>query len=85
MSPAALVASLTASPSTVDKALDVCTPAADRWLDAARVGLADPVLAGAAREVVALGIGAFADTGLSADVATTFADDLEHRLNGAKR
>lgn len=49
--PAALLHALLADPATVARVLRLCAPAAGRWTQAARDGMADPVLAGAARAV----------------------------------
>jgi glutamate--cysteine ligase len=49
--PAALLHALLADPPTVSRVLELCAPAAGRWVAAARDGMADPVLAGAARAV----------------------------------
>ena len=49
--PAALLEALLAEPQTVSRVLDLCEPAAGRWVAAAREGMADPVLAGVARAV----------------------------------
>ncbi|MFI5910714.1 ergothioneine biosynthesis glutamate--cysteine ligase EgtA [Dactylosporangium sp. NPDC051541] len=52
--PAALLTVLLDDAATVARVLELCAPAAGRWVEAARDGLADPVLAGAARAVRAL-------------------------------
>ncbi|GAA3303248.1 ergothioneine biosynthesis glutamate--cysteine ligase EgtA [Dactylosporangium vinaceum] len=49
--PAALLTALLADPATVARARELCAPAAGRWVEAARDGMADPVLAGVARAV----------------------------------
>ncbi|WP_426505102.1 ergothioneine biosynthesis glutamate--cysteine ligase EgtA [Dactylosporangium sp. McL0621] len=49
--PAALLHALLDDPGTVSRVLDLCAPAAGRWVEAARDGMADPVLARAARAV----------------------------------
>jgi glutamate--cysteine ligase len=62
--PIVVLAAAVATPATLDATLAVCEPALDRWWSAARHGLADPVLAGAAAAVfelacaVAPGLGA---------------------------
>jgi len=43
--PAALLGALLADAATVDRARDLCAPARGKWVEAAREGLADPVLA----------------------------------------
>lgn len=52
--PVAVLAAVLSSAETVDRVLDACLPVADRWLPAARVGLADPGLAAASRTVFEL-------------------------------
>jgi len=52
--PVAVLAALTAHPSTVDRVRELCEPVRERWLVACRDGLADPALARAARSVFAL-------------------------------
>jgi glutamate--cysteine ligase len=49
--PAALLDALLDDPRTVSRVLELCEPAAGRWVEAAREGMADPVLAGVARSV----------------------------------
>ncbi|GAA2627303.1 ergothioneine biosynthesis glutamate--cysteine ligase EgtA [Dactylosporangium fulvum] len=49
--PAALLSAVLTDHAITDKARDLCAPAAGRWVEAARDGMADPVLAGAARAV----------------------------------
>ncbi|WP_433554953.1 ergothioneine biosynthesis glutamate--cysteine ligase EgtA [Pseudonocardia xinjiangensis] len=46
--PVAVIAALLSDPAVIDQARAACEPAQDRWDDAARHGLADPVLARAA-------------------------------------
>ncbi len=53
--PVALVAALFADDATTDTALGLAAPAAGRWADAARFGLADPGLAAVATAVFELG------------------------------
>jgi glutamate--cysteine ligase len=61
--PVAVLAALLATPDTTSAALDTCLPTADRWRPAARNGLADPALAGAARTVFTLAADALAGLG----------------------
>lgn len=49
--PAALLHALLADAGTAAAALELAAPAAGRWVEAARDGMTDPVLAGAARAV----------------------------------
>jgi glutamate--cysteine ligase len=85
MAPVALMAALTASQSTVEAVVELCKPVADRWLDAARDGLADRQLADVASEVVELGIQAMPDTGLTDEVAESITSDLDRVLHRASR
>ena len=54
MLPAAALFALFADESTVDEVVELAAPAAGRWVDAARCGLQDPVLARTAADVLAL-------------------------------
>lgn len=83
MTPSALLAALMSSPATVDAVVEVCLPVADRWLVAARHGLADPPIAASARKVLELGIRALPDTGLPKEVAEPIVTDLERVLHRA--
>jgi glutamate--cysteine ligase len=55
VTPFALLTALMYGPSTIDQVLDVTQASRGRWLQAARDGLADPVLAAAARRLIVLG------------------------------
>jgi glutamate--cysteine ligase len=83
VTPSALLAALMSSQPTVDAVVDVCLPVADRWLVAARHGLADPPIAAAAGKVVELGMRALPDTGLPKEVAESITADLERVLHRA--
>ncbi|PPK66903.1 ergothioneine biosynthesis glutamate--cysteine ligase EgtA [Actinokineospora auranticolor] len=74
--PAALLVALMADRRTVDAVVDACAPAADRWLDAARLGRTDPDLARVARRVLDLGIPAISGLGLPPGTAA----DITERL-----
>jgi glutamate--cysteine ligase len=52
--PVAVLAALLSNPVAGDAALEACLPVADRWSEAARVGLDDPELARAAARVFTL-------------------------------
>jgi glutamate--cysteine ligase len=80
VTPVALLSALMARPSTTDQVLEVTERSAGRWLEAAREGLADPVLADAAREVVQLGADALDDLGLTAPQQRQVLDDLALRV-----
>jgi glutamate--cysteine ligase len=56
--PVTVLAALLGDPGRTSAAIDACLPVADRWIAAARHGLADPALARAAGEVFALAEGA---------------------------
>ncbi|WP_432839381.1 ergothioneine biosynthesis glutamate--cysteine ligase EgtA [Dactylosporangium sp. CA-092794] len=49
--PAAILSALLEDPRTVSRVLELCAPAAGRWVAAAREGMTDPVLARSARAV----------------------------------
>ncbi|MEV6932267.1 ergothioneine biosynthesis glutamate--cysteine ligase EgtA [Dactylosporangium sp. NPDC051485] len=55
--PAALLTALLADAPTVACVLELCAPAVGRWVEAARDGLADPVLAGVAPALRELALG----------------------------
>jgi glutamate--cysteine ligase len=83
--PVALLAALMSSQRTVDAVVDVCLPVADRWLPAARDGLADRQIAEVLRQVLELGIPALPRTGLTEEVAQSIATDLDRVLHKAAR
>ncbi|MBB5954204.1 glutamate--cysteine ligase [Saccharothrix tamanrassetensis] len=78
--PVVLLAALFSDQSVVDGALAATETAAGRWLTAARYGLADPVLARAARDVVELGCAALPNTDLSIDQTDAIAEELHRTL-----
>ncbi|MEV0677625.1 glutamate-cysteine ligase family protein [Actinosynnema sp. NPDC050436] len=78
--PVVLMAALFSDPSVVDAALAATETSAGRWLAAARYGLADPVLARAARDVVALGCAALPNTDLSVGQTDAIAEELHRAL-----
>jgi glutamate--cysteine ligase len=70
LAPLALIAALFGSPRTLAQAAEACLPAGQRWQQATEVGLADPVLAGAARELAGIGERAVEELALApADLA----------------
>jgi len=83
--PVALLAALMSSQRTIDAVIDLCLPVADRWLPAARDGLADRPIAEVARRVLELGIPALPDTGLTKEVAESIATELDRVLHRAAR
>ncbi|MGX7827795.1 ergothioneine biosynthesis glutamate--cysteine ligase EgtA [Actinokineospora sp. 24-640] len=83
ITPAALVTALMSEPATVAAVAGACLPVADRWLPAARLGLADAPTAAAARTVLDLGLRALPGLGLppgAAAVATARLAGLADRL-----
>ncbi|MER6901792.1 glutamate-cysteine ligase family protein, partial [Amycolatopsis sp. NPDC000740] len=83
--PVALVTALLANQSTVDKVREVCAPAAGRWVDAARRGMADAQLAAVARELVELGVAELPATGLPDETVHGLAAGLRARAAGVPR
>ena len=77
VTPVALLAALLSTPGTVDAVLDACLPVGDRWLPAARHGLADRALAAAAATVLDLGARALPDLGLGRDLTEAIVADLD--------
>jgi len=82
--PVAVLAALFAAEQTVDAALELAAPAADRWVQAARHGLADPVVARAAAGVLDLAGTALDDTDLTPRQRATVAETLSRRLAQAE-
>lgn len=81
VTPAVLLAALTADEETVAAALAATEQAAGRWLHAARYGLADPRIAAAGRAVLALAERALAaDTRIAADIGPTTAEVVVKEL-----
>jgi glutamate--cysteine ligase len=77
VTPVALLAALLSTPRTVDAVLDACLPVGDRWLPAARDGLADRALATAAAAVLDLGARALPGMGLGTDLTEAIVADLD--------
>jgi glutamate--cysteine ligase len=80
VTPFALLSALMARPSTIDLALDVTAASAGRWFEAARDGLADPVIGAVAPKVVQLGADALEDLDLTPAQRHQVLEDLELRL-----
>ncbi|MFR9731626.1 ergothioneine biosynthesis glutamate--cysteine ligase EgtA [Saccharopolyspora sp. MS10] len=72
--PAAALVALFHRESAVDAVLELAAPAAGRWVPAARLGLADPVLARVARAVLELACRCLDELGEAPDVVTALAD-----------
>jgi glutamate--cysteine ligase len=77
VTPVALLAALLSTPRTVDAVLDACLPVGDRWLPAARDGLADRALATAAADVLDLGARALPGLGLDRELTEAILTDLD--------
>ncbi len=80
VTPFALLAALMADPSTIDQVLSLTGSSETRWYQAARHGLADPVLAAAARSVVRLGADSLSRLDLTAAQRAQVLDDLALRV-----
>jgi glutamate--cysteine ligase len=78
--PVALLAALMARPSTIDQVLELTEASRGRWFEAARDGLADPLLGAAARKLVRLGADSLPLLGLSATQQGLVLDDLALRV-----
>ena len=85
VAPTVLLTTLMADPHRVDRVLEVTEESADRWLTAARVGLADTSLAQAAAAVVELALPAIAATDLPPPVVTEVTRTLQHRIDATSR
>lgn len=64
VAPVAVLAALFAREETVDAAAELAAPAAGRWVQSARHGLADPAIAAVAPDLLDLACGALTDTDL---------------------
>lgn len=80
VTPTTLLAALMSDRRTVDAVLEACLPVRDRWLPAARDGLADREVARAAGAVLALGAGKVPDMGLPAALSTAIVTDLDRLI-----
>ncbi len=80
LAPVAVLTALLADESTVDAATELCAPVADRWVDAARLGLADPVLRRAAGAVLELACRALNRTDLGPRERAEVAEIVGRRL-----
>lgn len=83
VTPVALLAALLSTPSTVDAVLDACLPVGDRWLPAARDGLADRALAAAAAAVLDVGARALSEMDLGRDLTEAILADLDRLPDGS--
>jgi glutamate--cysteine ligase len=80
VAPFALLAALMARPSTIDQVLDITEASSWRWVEAARDGLADPVLAEAATRLARLGADSLDHLDLTDTQRRQVLDDLATRL-----
>jgi glutamate--cysteine ligase len=80
ITPFALLSALMARPATIDQALALTESTGGRWFEAARQGLADPLLHESARQVVQLGADSLDQLDLSADQRQDVLDDLALRV-----
>ncbi|MGZ4636782.1 ergothioneine biosynthesis glutamate--cysteine ligase EgtA [Oryzihumus sp.] len=83
MTPVALLTALLSRPETVGRVLEATEETADRWLSAARVGVADPGLARSATAVVELGVSALDGQDLPRAVADEVTRQLQERIEDA--
>lgn len=83
IAPAAVLAVLFADDATTDAAREIAAPAAGRWTEAARDGLADPVVAGAAAGLLDLACRGLDRTDLPPDVCDLVTEIVDRRLRGA--
>jgi glutamate--cysteine ligase len=81
IAPAAVLASLLADDATTAAALALAEPVADRWLSAARAGLADLSLRAAAVEIVDLASRGMDRVGLPSATRDRVTDILDRRLS----
>ncbi|HEV7897264.1 MAG TPA: ergothioneine biosynthesis glutamate--cysteine ligase EgtA [Planosporangium sp.] len=80
--PVAVVAALLDDQAALDAARAACEPVEGRWLDAARLGLADPALAAGAAGVFDAASQALDGTDLSAAARAAVLDVVDRRLHG---
>ncbi|MDI1462072.1 glutamate-cysteine ligase family protein [Catellatospora sp. KI3] len=78
--PVAVVAALFTREETVDAAAELAAPAAGRWVQAARHGLADPAIAAAAPRLLDLARAALDGTDLPPDTVRAVRDAVDRRL-----
>jgi len=80
VTPFALLAALMARPATLDQVLDLTEASAGRWFEAARDGLADPVLRQTAHSIAHLGADCLGHLDLSAASQRQVLRDLARRV-----
>ncbi|GAA3358523.1 ergothioneine biosynthesis glutamate--cysteine ligase EgtA [Saccharopolyspora gregorii] len=84
MLPTAALVALFADESTVDRVLELAVPAAGRWVDAARHGLADPALARTAAAVLELACRELDRLDETPELVEPLADVVPRRLAEAR-
>jgi len=85
IAPAAVLSCLLADDRTTQTALELAAPTADRWLPAARAGLADRALRRTAVAVLDLACRRLDRTGLSSAVRRQVIDIIQRRLRDAEQ
>jgi glutamate--cysteine ligase len=83
VAPLALLAALLSTPTTIDLALAAAEPVAGCWVAAARDGLSDPALRGAAADLVEVGLNAMCRLDLAPDDVAEVTARLAHLIDGA--
>ncbi|MEV6597284.1 ergothioneine biosynthesis glutamate--cysteine ligase EgtA [Actinoplanes sp. NPDC051346] len=82
IAPVAVLCALLADDAVADQARDLAGPAAGRWREAARDGLADPVTGACAANLLDLACRGLDRTGLPGPVRDLVADIVDRRLHG---
>nr|MDT0657754.1 ergothioneine biosynthesis glutamate--cysteine ligase EgtA [Micromonospora sp. DSM 115978] len=85
VAPVAVLAALLADDTALGQALAACEPVRDRWGGAARLGLADPHLARAARDVLDVAARALDRTDLRPATRSRIGDIVDRRLAAGER
>ncbi|MFD1320320.1 ergothioneine biosynthesis glutamate--cysteine ligase EgtA [Micromonospora sonneratiae] len=85
IAPVAVLAALLADETAANLAREACQPVADRWVRAARYGLADPALARAAATVLDVACRALDRTGLPPTTRAQISRIVQRRLNAVER
>ncbi|WP_432994276.1 glutamate-cysteine ligase family protein [Dactylosporangium sp. CA-233914] len=80
--PVAILAALLADSSTIDTARDLAAPAAGRWVEAARYGVTDAVIATTAPPLLDLALRTLERDGLRQALLDEVAATVEHRFHG---
>jgi glutamate--cysteine ligase len=83
VTPVALLTALLSRDETVGRVLEATEETADRWLSAARLGVADPGLARSATAVVELGVSALDGQDLPRAAADEVTRQLQERIDDA--